>query len=160
RPALLQAGGILVVTAAAVAAVAVYNMATIALLCLATAIASGLAKLAVDAVIQERVPERVRATAFAHAETLLMVAWVAGGALGLIPFEGRIGLGVLAAFVTLGLVRAVLVTGRLRTERLNGAPPTDDSEQTFDLASGTAAPLGAESAETPQPTKIRPGTQT
>ena len=52
------------------------------LLCLVTAIASGLAKLAVDAVIQERMPDAVRASAFAHSETLLMLAWVAGGRSG------------------------------------------------------------------------------
>src|SRR5262249_11085270 len=118
RPALLQAGGIFAATITAIAAVFVYNLLVVAALCLVTAIASGLAKLAVDAVIQERLPERVRASAFAHSETLLMLAWVAGGALGLIPFDGRLGLGVLAVFLALGLARAVLVTGRLRKERL------------------------------------------
>ena len=67
----------------------------VVLLCLVTAIASGLAKLAVDASIQERIPENVRASAFAHSETLLMLAWVVGGAIGLIPFSGRIGIGTL-----------------------------------------------------------------
>ncbi|MGC9669070.1 MFS transporter [Planosporangium sp. 12N6] len=121
RPALLQAGAILAVTLAGVAAVVLYNLVVVTVLCLVTAVASGLAKLAVDAAIQERVPEGVRASAFAHSETLLMFAWVAGGALGLVPFSGRLGLGVLAACVAAGLVRAVLAAGRLRRERLHGA---------------------------------------
>jgi MFS family permease len=126
RPALVQAGGILVVTVTAIAAVFVYNLLLVAALCLATAVASGLAKLSVDAVIQEKVPERVRASAFAHSETLLMFAWVIGGALGLIPFDGRLGLGVLAGFLALGLARAFVVSGRLRKERLSGAPAPED----------------------------------
>jgi hypothetical protein len=146
RPALLQAGGVLAVTAATVAAVVLYELLTVVVLCLVTAVASGLAKLTVDAVIQERVPGRVRASAFAHAETLLMFAWVAGGALGLIPFHGRIGLGVLAAFLALGLARAVLVTGRLRKDRLNGAPAPDEvtpeEPATVDLGKPTGAPAG------------------
>ncbi len=59
---------------------------------LAIAIVGGLAKLAVDASIQERIAEDVRASAFAHSETLLMLAFVVGGAIGLIPFTGRVGI--------------------------------------------------------------------
>jgi hypothetical protein len=126
RPALLQAGGILATTLAAAAAVVAYNMLFVALACLVTAIASGFAKLAVDAVIQERIPERVRASAFAHSETLLMFAWVLGGAFGLIPFSGRLGLAVVTAFLAAALARALFVTGRLRKERLRGAPATEE----------------------------------
>jgi MFS family permease len=126
RPALLQAGAIFAVTLAGAAAVVGYNLLVVAVLCLVTAVGSGLAKLAVDAVISERIPERVRGSAFAHSETLLMMAWVAGGALGLIPVGGRVGLGVLAAFLVLGLVRAVLAAGRLRRERLRGQPASEE----------------------------------
>ena len=74
-----------------------FTLTSVALFCLVAAVASGLAKLAVDASIQERIPDTVRASAFAHAETLLMLAWVAGGAIGLIPFlAGRLGLAVAA----------------------------------------------------------------
>jgi len=141
RPVLLQAGGILLVTLAALAAVAFYSMFLVAVLCLVTAVASGLAKLAVDAVLQERVPERIRASAFAHSETLLMLAWVAGGALGLIPFDGRLGLGLIAGFLALSLVRAVMVTGRLRRDRLFGAPAPDEGP-TVDFG-GPTEDLGA-----------------
>jgi MFS family permease len=162
RPATLQAGAILAVTLAGVAAVATYNLLVVTALCLVTAVASGLAKLAIDAVIQERIPERVRASAFAHSETLLMVAWVAGGALGLIPFAGRLGAGVLAAFLALALGRAVLAAGRLRRERLHGAPSSPDEPATVDLgASGgtpdSGNPRGPTGTEVPRGPKATPG---
>jgi hypothetical protein len=130
RPVMLQAGAVLAVTLAGVAAVAVYDMLAVAVLCLVTAVGSGLAKLAVDAVIQERIPEGVRASAFAHSETLLMFAWVTGGAFGLIPAAGRLGLGVLVAFLALALARAVLAAARLRKERLRGSPSSEDATTT------------------------------
>ena len=119
-PTVVQAAGLSTVAIFALWAALRFTLTSVVVLCLATAIASGLAKLAVDAVIQERVPETVRASAFAHAETLLMLAWVAGGAIGLVPFGGQFGL-VVAAIATLAAaVRAVLVAWRLRGERLVG----------------------------------------
>jgi MFS family permease len=120
RPVALQAGGLILVAAAAVLATLRFSLPALALLCLITAIASGLAKLAVDASIQEKINEHVRASAFAHAETVLMLAWVAGGAVGLIPVGGRIGVGIAAGFATLAALRAVLIAGRLRKDRLRG----------------------------------------
>ena len=96
------------------------SIGAVVLLCLLTAIASGLAKLAVDATIQERVPEQVRASAFAHAETLLMLSWVAGAAVGLAPFGVRWGLGLAALGTAAAAVRAVVAGWRLRVDRLTG----------------------------------------
>jgi hypothetical protein len=120
RPVALQAGGLIAITALGILAAVRFNLLTIALLCLVTAVASGLAKLAVDASIQEKINEHVRASAFAHSETLLMLAWVAGGAIGLIPLDGRVGIGVATGFAALAALRAVLVAGRLRHDRLRG----------------------------------------
>jgi MFS family permease len=130
RPAPLQATVIVIVAVAAAVAAARYTLPVIVALCLLTALASGLAKLAVDAVIQERVDEEVRASAFAHAETLLMLAWVAGGALGLIPLAGRWGLVLVAGFLIFGAARALIGALRLRRERLRTGPteaPTRES---------------------------------
>jgi hypothetical protein len=96
------------------------TLPSVALLCLIAAAAAGLAKLANDAVIQERIDERVRASAFAHSETLLMISWVMGGAVGLIPFGGRWGLVVAAVFMVLGATKAVISAMKLRKERLTG----------------------------------------
>jgi MFS family permease len=121
RPALLQAGVTLLTAAAGLLAVVNYNLLTIALFGLIAAAATGLGKLAVDATIQERIPERVRATAFGRSETVFMIAWVIGGALGLIPFGGRLGIGIAAAVMALATVRAVLRAGVLRGDKLRGA---------------------------------------
>jgi MFS family permease len=121
RPAQLQALGTVAVAVTGLLAVVRYSLATVLLLCLFTAIASGLAKLAGDATIQERVPEEIRASAFAHSETLLMLAFVLGGGIGLIPFAGHWGIGA-AALLAVGLAaRAVLVALGLRRDRLTGS---------------------------------------
>jgi MFS family permease len=121
RPALLQAGSLTFLAAVAVLAAGRFSLPTVALFCLVTAAASGLAKLALDATIQERLPETVRASAFAHSETALMLAWVLGGAIGLIPFSARLGLAIAAVAIALAAVRGVLLAGALRKERLRGA---------------------------------------
>jgi MFS family permease len=122
RPLALQSSGLVVTAGVAVLATIFCNLATIALLALVTAVFSGIAKLAVDASIQERVPERLRATAFAHSETVLMLAWVAGGGIGLIPLAGRLGVALVALLAVAAAVRASWSAARLRTERLAGRP--------------------------------------
>ncbi len=170
RPALLQAVGITVVAFVAVIAADRDSLGAVALLCLVTAIASGLAKLAVDASIQERADEQVRASAFAHSETLLMVAWVLGGAIGLIPFGADWGLIVAATFMVLGAVRALWSAVSLRKERLRGAPLEHDEQPTDPVAAtqpsggpstaGTATTGGrggADATTVPRPAAAAPG---
>lgn len=141
RPVLLQAGACVLTAAAGVFALIHYTLSSVALLCLIASIGAGLAKLAVDATIQERIPEGVRASAFAHSETLLMIAWVLGGAIGLIPFGGRVGVGIAAGVMALASVRAVLLVGVLRKEKLDGSAPAEqvdvDKAVTVDLAAPT-----------------------
>jgi MFS family permease len=121
KPALMQAAALTALAAVAIVASVRYSLSAVALLCLVTAASSGLAKLTLDAIIQERVPEQVRASAFAHSETALMLAWVAGGAIGLIPFGGRLGVGLATAAVALAAFRGIVLAGALRRERLTGA---------------------------------------
>jgi hypothetical protein len=57
--------------------------------------AQALGKLCLDALIQREVPEQVRTSAFARSETVLQLAWVIGGGVGLVlPLSGQWGLGV------------------------------------------------------------------
>jgi hypothetical protein len=65
----------------------------------ASGIAGAVGKLGLDAVIQRDIPEDVRAQAFARSETTLQLAWVAGGALGLMPIIGEAALGGAAVVV-------------------------------------------------------------
>jgi hypothetical protein len=122
RPALVQAVGVLLVTISALYAIVAYTLGSVIIFGLTGAIAAGLSKLALDATIQERVPEEVRASGFAHSETLLMLAWVVGGAIGLIPFNGRLGIG----FCAIGMGLATFFVGSrylaLRHERLGRGP--------------------------------------
>lgn len=75
-----------------------------------------LAKLSLDAMIQRDVPEAVRTSAFARSETLLQVAWVLGGAIGIVlPLNGVLGMAVAAVVVALGTVMAL--RGLLTTPR-------------------------------------------
>jgi hypothetical protein len=94
-----------------------YGLPAAVLLAVVAASGSGLAKLAVDAVIQLRLPEDVRGTAFAHSETLLQLAFVAGGALGLIPASGPWGLGVAAVLLLAGTVLVAVWVWSLRPAR-------------------------------------------
>jgi MFS family permease len=70
--------------------------------------AQALAKLSLDALIQRDVPELVRTSAFARSETLLQVAWVIGGGVGIaLPLNGTLGLSVAAAIVAVGWLTTV-----------------------------------------------------
>ncbi len=120
RPLALQSAGLTITAGVAVLAALFYNLAILALLALVTAIFSGISKLAIDASIQERVPERLRASAFGHSETVLMIAWVAGGAIGIIPLPGRMGVAVAALLAVAAALRAAWAAARLHNERLSG----------------------------------------
>jgi len=122
RPLAVQSSGLTITAGVGVLAALFYSLPMVALLALVTAIFSGIAKLAIDASIQERVPERLRASAFAHSETVLMMAWVVGGAVGIIPLAGRLGVSLVALFAVAAAVRAGFVAARLHNERLQGRP--------------------------------------
>ncbi|MFI5619467.1 MFS transporter [Streptomyces sp. NPDC051567] len=67
-----------------------------------------LAKLSLDAMIQRDVPESVRNSAFARSETLLQMAWVLGGAIGIaLPLNGVLGMAVAATTAALGTATAL-----------------------------------------------------
>jgi MFS family permease len=147
RPLVVQAGGLTVVTVAAVTATIQVSLSAVLALCLATAIASGLAKLSVDAVIQERIPETVRASAFAHSETLLMLAWVAGGAVGLIPLSEEWGLGLAAGAILVAAGHAIRLAVRMRADVLNGRADASAGQPPSARPATTTTPKGATSPE-------------
>ncbi|MBT2398522.1 MFS transporter [Streptomyces sp. ISL-100] len=79
-----------------------------------------LAKLSLDALIQRDVPEEVRTSAFARSETLLQMAWVVGGAIGIaLPLNGSLGMAVAAGLLATGA--ALSVRGLLSAAR-RGTP--------------------------------------
>ncbi|MGY1846524.1 MFS transporter [Blastococcus sp. SYSU DS1021] len=81
-----------------------YGFAMAVLVAGVSAVANALGKVSLDAIIQREVPERLRASAFARSETMLQLAWVAGGALGIaLPPVGWIGFTVAAALLVLAV---------------------------------------------------------
>jgi hypothetical protein len=111
---------VVLVAAAAAAAVTVlaavfYGFGMAVLVAGVAAVTNALAKVSLDAIIQREVPENLRASAFARSETVLQLAWVAGGGLAIaLPTTGWIGFTVAAALLVLavGLVVWSLVGGR------------------------------------------------
>ncbi|WP_434089909.1 MFS transporter [Micromonospora purpureochromogenes] len=159
RPAAIQSSSMVIVAGVAVLATLKFSLPMVAVLCLVAALTSGIAKLAVDASIQERIPERLRASSFAHSETALMLAFVAGGGLGLVPFEGRVGIAVAAGVGVLAAVRGIVVAGRLRGERLIGRPLTDEELADHDVPEDAAGSTpGSDRPDSPDsPDRGRPG---
>jgi MFS family permease len=77
------------------------------------AVTNALGKVALDAIIQREVPEALRASAFARSETVLQLAWVVGGGLGIaLPPTGWLGFTVAAALLVLAV--GLVLYGRYR----------------------------------------------
>ncbi|MFF8951826.1 MFS transporter [Streptomyces sp. NPDC014940] len=117
-----KAPEIIIVTVVAVAlgtavvAALFFGAFLVACLAAVAGFAQALAKLSLDALIQRDVPEQVRTSAFARSETLLQMAWVFGGAVGIVmPLNGTLGLAVAAVFVAAGwlsTLRGLLASAR------------------------------------------------
>ncbi|WP_394614119.1 MFS transporter [Lentzea sp. JNUCC 0626] len=92
--------------AATIVAAVFPGLVTAAIVGLLGATASSLAKISLDAVIQDDLPEESRASAFGRSETILQLAWVFGGALGvLLPATFWVGFLVLSVLLALGLTQ-------------------------------------------------------
>ncbi|MBV9315778.1 MAG: MFS transporter [Pseudonocardia sp.] len=88
------------------------GIVTVGICALVTSIVGALAKVCLDAVIQRDLPERSRASAFGRSESVLQLAWVAGGAFGvLLPPVYWIGFTSIAVVVAIGAVQAGLIAG-------------------------------------------------
>ena len=104
RLVLWSAGSAAVIT---VVAAVFYSFAMAVVVALVSAVTNALGKVSLDAIIQREVPDNLRASAFARSETMLQLAWVIGGALGIaLPPIGWIGFTVAAGLlvIAVGLV--------------------------------------------------------
>ncbi|MGX1804935.1 MFS transporter [Nocardia sp. NPDC055321] len=95
---------------------------------LATLVASAstaLAKVSLDASIQDDLPPESIASAFGRTETVLQLAWVLGGALGvLLPTVYRTGFTVVAVIIGVALLQSVLsYRGHSLLPRFGGSRP-------------------------------------
>jgi hypothetical protein len=109
RPGVLVVRCTVAVTAAAVAAAVAGNLLAAAIATLVTSGSSAIAKAALDASLQDDLPEESRASAFGRSESTLQLAWVLGGALGVLLYTDLwIGFSVVAAVLIPGLAQTVV----------------------------------------------------
>ncbi|MFI8099643.1 MFS transporter [Streptomyces sp. NPDC086023] len=122
-PEAIVAAVLTLTLAAAIVAALFFSGLLMAVLGATAGFCQALAKLSLDAMIQRDVPEEVRTSAFARSETLLQMAWVVGGAIGIsLPLNGVLGMSVAATLVAAGTVMAY--RGALSARpRQGGAPP-------------------------------------
>ncbi|MFD9423878.1 MULTISPECIES: MFS transporter [unclassified Streptomyces] len=85
-----------------------FSTVMVAALAAVAGFTQALSKLSLDAMIQRDVPEEVRTSAFARSETLLQMAWVVGGGIGIaLPLNGVLGMSVASAILALGAATSV-----------------------------------------------------
>ncbi|GGX46896.1 MFS transporter [Streptomyces fructofermentans] len=107
-PELIIVTVVAAVLAVAITAAVFFGVVLVAVLAAFAGFAQALSKLSLDALIQRDVPELVRTSAFARSETLLQMAWVFGGAIGIaLPLNGTLGLSVAAAIIAIGWLSTV-----------------------------------------------------
>ncbi|MDT7729584.1 MAG: hypothetical protein QOI21_6160 [Actinomycetota bacterium] len=110
KPDEVVIGSVAAALLSAVLAALLPGLATAAVVGLVGATASALAKISLDAVIQDDVPEESRASAFGRSETVLQMAWCVGGAIGLLlPPTYWIGFLVASILLAIGLLQTFLV---------------------------------------------------
>lgn len=116
-PAVVVVVALVADAAMALFAALTYNLISVLLLGLTAGVAQSLAKLSLDSTIQEHVPTRVHASAFARSDTTLQLAWVIGGFVGItMPLLPRLGLGV--AFGVLLVWGLLILAARIRKRQL------------------------------------------
>jgi len=109
RPALIivRCTAAVVIVAAVVAATG--NVLAAALAAFVAACASALAKVSLDASLQQDLPEESIASGFGRSETVLQLSWVLGGAMGvLLPTELWLGFTVVSVVLVLGFAQTAL----------------------------------------------------
>ncbi len=118
RPDLIIAAALIADVVAALLAALLYSLTTLLVLGLLAGLAAQLVKLGSDAVVQRDIDEVVRTRVFAWSETVLQVAWVVGGGIGIaLPLEPRLGFGVISAVLVLVLAATVRIRVSGRTAR-------------------------------------------
>ncbi|HZA08624.1 MAG TPA: MFS transporter [Mycobacterium sp.] len=109
HPSVLVVRCTVAVTVAALVAAITGNMFVVAFATLVTSASSAIAKASLDASLQDDLPEASRASAFGRSESLLQLAWVAGGALGVLVYtELHVGFTAISSFLILGLAQTVV----------------------------------------------------
>ncbi|GII58482.1 MFS transporter [Planotetraspora thailandica] len=121
-PLLTVLATLAVTTVTTVATAFFFNLWTALVVALVGAFSQSLGKLALDAIVQREIGEEVRSSTFGVVETLLQLAWVFGGLLGLVMSlfaPGPTGIAVISA----GLAFCFVWLLTLRRRRLAAVTP-------------------------------------
>jgi hypothetical protein len=95
NPAVTVVVTLLLDAAMVIFAAVFYGLFTLVALGLVAGLTQSLAKLSLDATIQDGVPRHIQASAFARSDTTVQLAWVIGGFVGIaMPLNARLGLSV------------------------------------------------------------------
>ncbi|MCI4674623.1 MFS transporter [Mycolicibacterium litorale] len=109
RPAVLVVRATIAVTGAALAAAVTGNLIVAAVATLITSGSSAIAKASLDASLQDDLPEESRASAFGRSESVLQLAWVMGGAVGVLVYtELWVGFTAISSLLILGLAQTIV----------------------------------------------------
>ncbi|MEI7717911.1 MAG: MFS transporter [Mycobacterium sp.] len=109
RPSALVVRAAIAVTTVALAAAIAGNLIVAAVATLVTSGASAIAKASLDASLQDDLPEKSRASAFGRSESVLQLAWVLGGALGVLVYtELWVGFTAISSLLILGLAQTLM----------------------------------------------------
>jgi hypothetical protein len=109
HPARLVVGATVAVTVVALATAVAGHLFVAAFATLVTSGASAVAKASLDASMQDDLPEVSRASAFGRSESVLQLAWVAGGATGVLVYTDLwVGFTVIGAVLILGMAQTVV----------------------------------------------------
>jgi len=109
RPAVLVVRCTVAVCAVAVAAAVAGNLVVTVIATLVTSGSSAIAKASLDASLQHDLPEESRASGFGRSESTLQLAWVLGGALGVLVYtELWIGFTAVSALLIIGLAQTLV----------------------------------------------------
>jgi MFS transporter len=109
RPAVLVVRCTIAVTVLAVAAAVAGTLVAAVIATLVTSGSSAIAKASLDASLQQDLPEESRASGFGRSESTLQLAWVLGGALGVLVYtELWVGFTAVSALLILGLAQTLV----------------------------------------------------
>ncbi|MCG5431146.1 MFS transporter [Mycobacterium sp. MYCO198283] len=109
QPAVLVVRCAAAVTIAALAAAVTGALLVAAAATLVTSASAAIAKASLDASLQDDLPEESRASAFGRSESLLQLAWVMGGSLGVLVYtELWVGFTAVSSLLIVGLAQTIV----------------------------------------------------
>jgi predicted MFS family arabinose efflux permease len=109
RPSVLVVRCTVGVTAVALAASVAGNLVLTTIAALVTSGSSAIAKASLDASLQNDLPEESRASGFGRSESTLQLAWVLGGAVGVLVYTQLwVGFTAISGILILGLAQTIV----------------------------------------------------